>query len=59
MINVGGALTKRVDPQNSNDGDGKVDREDSGCIIKGSYVPLKDSEDPITPLAECAQGNCS
>ncbi|MEA2230986.1 MAG: hypothetical protein QOD83_802 [Solirubrobacteraceae bacterium] len=39
-----------------NDGDGKVDREDSGCIIKGSYVPLKDSENSITPLAQCSQG---
>jgi hypothetical protein len=39
-----------------NDGDGKVDREDSGCTIAGAYLPLKNSEADIAPLAQCARG---
>ncbi|HEX8157415.1 MAG TPA: hypothetical protein VF526_08510 [Solirubrobacteraceae bacterium] len=39
-----------------NDGDGTVDREDSGCIVNGRYAPLKDSEVSVTALAQCAQG---
>jgi hypothetical protein len=39
-----------------NDGDGKVDRRDSGCSIAGAYLPLKNSEADIAPLAQCAGG---
>jgi hypothetical protein len=39
-----------------NDGDGKVDRQDSGCTIGSLYLPLKNSEADIAPLAQCAEG---
>jgi hypothetical protein len=39
-----------------NDGDGKVDRRDSGCTIGSAYLPLKNSEADIAPLAQCAAG---
>jgi hypothetical protein len=39
-----------------NDGDGKVDRKDPGCVINGHYLPFKNSEADIAPLAQCARG---
>jgi uncharacterized repeat protein (TIGR01451 family) len=40
-----------------NDGDGKVDRKDPGCVINGRYLPFKNSEAGIAPLAQCARGD--
>ncbi|MDX6680890.1 MAG: hypothetical protein QOG94_929 [Solirubrobacteraceae bacterium] len=39
-----------------NDRDRKVDRRDSGCTIAGAYLPSKDSEADVAPLAQCARG---
>jgi hypothetical protein len=38
------------------DGDGKVDRRDPGCTLARAYLPSKDSEADIAPLAQCARG---
>jgi uncharacterized repeat protein (TIGR01451 family) len=40
-----------------NDADGKIDREDSGCVFNGVYLSRKNSEASIAPLAECARGD--
>jgi uncharacterized repeat protein (TIGR01451 family) len=40
-----------------NDNDGKVDRKDPGCVINGVYLPFKNSEADIAPLAQCARGD--
>jgi hypothetical protein len=40
-----------------NDLDGKIDREDSGCVFNGVYLPGKNSEASIAPLAQCARGD--
>jgi hypothetical protein len=39
-----------------NDADGKIDRDDSGCVFNGVYLPRKNSEASIAPLAQCARG---
>jgi uncharacterized repeat protein (TIGR01451 family) len=39
-----------------NDGDGKIDRQDSGCVFNRHYLPRRNSEASIAPLAQCARG---
>jgi hypothetical protein len=52
----GQSVTPACSDAKDNDADGKIDREDSGCVFNGVYLPRKNSESSIAPLAECARG---
>jgi uncharacterized repeat protein (TIGR01451 family) len=51
------SVTPACSDGKDNDADGKIDRDDSGCVLKGVYLPRKDSEASIAPLAQCAGGD--
>jgi hypothetical protein len=55
--NVAQSVTPACSDRKDNDADGKIDRADSGCVFNGVYLPRKNSEASITPLAECARGD--
>jgi uncharacterized repeat protein (TIGR01451 family) len=50
------SVTPACSDGKDNDGDGKIDRQDSGCVLNGHYLPRKNSEASIAPLAQCARG---
>jgi hypothetical protein len=52
-----GSGTPACSDRKDNDADQKIDGEDSGCVFNGVYLPRKNSEASITPLAECARGD--
>jgi uncharacterized repeat protein (TIGR01451 family) len=51
------SVTPACSDAKDNDGDGKIDRADSGCVLNGTYLPRKNSEASIAPLAQCARGD--
>jgi uncharacterized repeat protein (TIGR01451 family) len=53
----GQSVTPACSDKRDNDLDGKIDRQDSGCVLNGVYLPRKNSESSITPLAQCARGD--
>jgi uncharacterized repeat protein (TIGR01451 family) len=53
----GQSVTPACSDGKDNDADGKIDRDDSGCIFNGVYLPRKNSESSIAPLAQCARGD--
>ncbi len=52
----GQSVTPACSDGKDNDADGKIDRDDSGCVFNGVYLPRKNSESSIAPLAQCARG---
>jgi uncharacterized repeat protein (TIGR01451 family) len=50
------SVTPACSDAKDNDNDGKIDRQDDGCVLNGQYLPRKNSEASITPLAQCARG---
>jgi len=52
----GQSVTPACSDGKDNDADGKIDRDDSGCVFNGVYLPRKNSEASIVPLAQCARG---
>ncbi|MEA2129269.1 MAG: hypothetical protein QOJ85_2160 [Solirubrobacteraceae bacterium] len=54
---TGGSVTPACSDGKDNDADGKIDRADSGCNLNGHYLPRKNSEASIAPLAQCARGD--
>jgi hypothetical protein len=50
------SVTPACSDGKDNDADGKIDRDDSGCVFNGVYLPRKNSEASIAPLAQCARG---
>jgi uncharacterized repeat protein (TIGR01451 family) len=53
----GQSVTPACSDGKDNDADGTIDREDSGCVYNGVYLPRKNSESSIAPLAQCARGD--
>jgi hypothetical protein len=53
----GSSVTPACSDGKDNDADTKIDRQDSGCVFNGVYLPRKTSEASIAPLAECARGD--
>jgi uncharacterized repeat protein (TIGR01451 family) len=51
------SVTPACSDAKDNDGDGKIDRQDSGCVLNNVYLPRKNSEASIAPLAQCARGD--
>jgi hypothetical protein len=51
------SVTPACSDGKDNDGDGKIDRQDSGCVLNNVYLPRKNSEASIAPLAQCARGD--
>jgi uncharacterized repeat protein (TIGR01451 family) len=50
------SVTPACSDGRDNDADGKIDRQDSGCVFNGRYLPRRNSEASIAPLAQCARG---
>jgi uncharacterized repeat protein (TIGR01451 family) len=53
----GQSVTPACSDGKDNDADGRIDRDDSGCVFNGVYLPGKNSESSIVPLAQCARGD--
>jgi uncharacterized repeat protein (TIGR01451 family) len=51
------SVTPACSDGKDNDADGKIDRRDDGCVLNGHYLPRKNSEASIAPLAQCARGD--